>query len=57
MLIDVVVMPIIQPTYLSPLFWAERGGMHSIRARTGKRSFFILVELKVSGFVVFAVLS
>ena len=57
MLIDVVVIPIIPPTYLSPLFWAERGGMHSIRARTGKRSFFILVDLKVSGFVVFAVLS
>ena len=57
MLIDVVVIPIIPPTYLSPLLWAERGGIHSIRAKTGKRSFFILVDLKVSGFVVFAVLS
>ena len=49
MLIDVVVMPIIPPTYLSPLLWAERGGIHSIRARAGKRSFFMLVDLKVSG--------
>ena len=48
MLIDVVVMPIIPPTYLSPLFWAERGGMHSIRARTGKRSFFMLVDLRLA---------
>ena len=49
MLIDVVVMPIIPPTYLSPLLWAERVGIHSIRARAGKRSFFMLVDLKVSG--------